>query len=178
MPRSPNDTETVSGVLAQLAVQMVPNTAFAAAGGTVLVNNDDPLYQYGIDVNTLQTAPLVWPVLLIQENGQKTKRHAPRVWKISEFYLRVTMLIPWQPQGKTINTLWSNFGADLRLMQANLEDKPRLVDSGGNPHAERINEIVISKRFDLSLNMQDYGFSVVRRWMDLTLELPPYVSAL
>lgn len=176
MPRSPNDTETVLGALTQLGVQLVPNTAFAASSGTVLINNDDAIYQYANFQGAQQTSPLIWPVLLIQENGQKTKRHAVRVWKISELYVRATMMLPWQPQTMTLNTIWANFGADLRLMQANIEDGPRLVDTGGAQHAERVNEIVISKRFDQAINQLDYGFSVVRRWMDLTLELPPYVS--
>lgn len=176
MPRNPNDSETVSGVFTQLGVQLPQNTAFAAEGGTVLVNNDDAIYQYAVYSGAQQTAPLVWPVLLIQENGQKTKRHAVRVWKISELYIRATLMLPWQPQTMTLNTIWANFGADLRLMQANIEDSPRLVDTGGAQHAERVNEIVISKRFDQALNQLDYGFSVVRRWLDLTIELPPYNS--
>jgi hypothetical protein len=176
-PRNPNDTETVAGVLSQLAVQLVANTDFQNDNGTVLINSDDAIYQGGIYANGNLVQPMTWPVLLIQENGQTVKRIAYRTWKIAPLQVIVFLLLPWQPQTMSLNSIWTAFGTDLRRMQANIEDNPRLVDSGGHSHVERTNQISISNRRQGSIDEQSYAFPVVKRWMELSFDLPTYTSA-
>ncbi len=174
-PRTPE--EAILDVLNQLAVQMPLSTDFANNNGMVLVNNDDAIYQNGVYQAGVLIEPLRWPVLLIQESGSMTRRVHYRAWKVKPLQVRATLITPWQYGQMSFNTIWGNFGVDLRRMQANITDKPRLVDGNGIAHAERAYDLKISNRRESSIDLESYPFSVLRRWLDMTFDLPAYMSA-
>jgi hypothetical protein len=174
-PRTPE--EAITDVLQQLAVQMPANTDFLNNAGTVLVNSDDAVYQNGIYQAGVKIADLRWPVLLIQENGSITKRVHYRAWKVQPLHVVAYLMVPWQVGTLSFNTIWGNFGVDLRRMQANITDNPRLKDTNGVFHAERAYDLKVSNRRQGAIDEQTYAFPVLKRWLDMTFDLPAYTSA-
>lgn len=176
MPRGINEIEPVSALLQRLAVVLPANTQFAADGGTVLVNNDDPVFMYGQYTSGVQTGALTFPVLLIQEDGDTAARTYYQQWKLNDLVVFATLIYPYQAQAQTMNTIWTTWGLDLRRMRSNVQDSPRLKDANGVQYAERAYNLKISGRRDGSVDNDTYGFSVLKRWLELHFDLAVYTS--
>ena len=161
--RNLNEPYTAAQILQQVATVAIANTSLEVAGGSVLINTREPLYQ----------GQATWPALVVWEGPQSSARIYWYLWqpKVTAILLYMNR---WDQNNTSIDTLWSAIDTDLRRMKSNLEDNPRIYLTG-NAHAADIALMTLSP-FAGNVNKTDYVFPVVERQLIVQLNLAPYMS--
>ncbi len=170
--RSTNDGGAVHAALNALASVMPPNTALAAASGTVLVNALASLEQ-----GALTQSGTTWPALLLQEGQHSRARIAWRTWQQHFTALCLYCDRPDQ-QTNSNDTIWSNIDLDIRRMMANIEDNPTLTVASVR-YALDIAKLELSpfSKPEQNVDITLIGFPILRRVLTVHVNLPAYLSA-